>query len=330
MANDEQETEKETAGSLIFWCSFFAAGIIGTLVVYGVQQEKIMQVPYSGELFTISAFLVFANRSCNFAFGLGMAFAKGETLLPQAPFWKYLIISGSNVSATTCQYEALKYVSFAVQMLGKSFKMMPVMIWGILVSKKRYTLFDWLVAAAVTGGVTMFLLTGPISSPDEGSSSVKGLMLLVLFLALDGLTSTMQEQVFSQHKSSKYNQILWVNLFSAIVSFITLLVSQTLGPSLAFCGAHSGFVKDLFLLSASAFASQWFIYSMVQSFGALAFAATMNVRQVVSIVVSYIQYDHSITILQVLSLLAVFGALGFKTYTNLTAGSRSKEVEKGK
>ena len=36
---------------------------------------------------------------------------------------RYAAVSISNVAATTCQYEALKFVSFPVQMLGKSSKM---------------------------------------------------------------------------------------------------------------------------------------------------------------------------------------------------------------
>ena len=67
------------------------------------------------------------------------------------------IVSLSNVIASTCQYEALKHVSFVVQlpggtgmarvyevlrapwlrMLGKSFKTIPVMIWEVVVSGKR-------------------------------------------------------------------------------------------------------------------------------------------------------------------------------------------------
>lgn len=67
---------------------------------------------------------------------------------------------------------------------------------------------EWGVAAAVTGGVTMFLLTGPIASPsgiseDNSSNSVKGLLLLLLFLALDGITSPMQEKLFKEYGVSK-------------------------------------------------------------------------------------------------------------------------------
>mmetsp|Transcript_7559 Transcript_7559/g.13767 ORF Transcript_7559/g.13767 Transcript_7559/m.13767 type:complete len:328 (-) Transcript_7559:246-1229(-) len=296
-----------------FWCCFYGAGIIGTLVVYGLLQEKIMQHPYNGQLFTVSAFLVFANRICNSLFALGMALGKGESLINQAPLWKYLIISFSNVGATSCQYEALKYVSFPVQMLGKSFKMMPVMLWGIVISGKRYDITDWLVATAVTGGVTSFLLTGDIDSP-QGTNSVKGLLLLCLFLALDGLTSTTQEKLFKEHRTSKYNQILYVNLCSAVTSFVALILPGNLMPALAFCAEHPAFIRDASILSASATSSQWFIYSQVKEFGALVFAATMNVRQVVSIIVSYIRYDHAITAMQTLSLMMVFSALFFKSY----------------
>mmetsp|Transcript_19623 Transcript_19623/g.35004 ORF Transcript_19623/g.35004 Transcript_19623/m.35004 type:complete len:337 (+) Transcript_19623:101-1111(+) len=320
-----EASEPRDWASDAFWCSFFGAGIIGTLVVYGMLQEKIMQHPYNGQLFTISAFLVFANRVCNLVFAVVMSIAKGESLQNQAPIWKYMVISLSNVGATNCQYEALKYVSFPVQMLGKSFKMMPVMIWGIAISGKRYTLTDWMVAAFVTGGVTMFLLTGQIDSPQGSGSSLWGLLLLCAFLALDGLTSTTQEKLFKDHKTSKYNQMSYVNGCSAIVSLLALIFSGGLMPSFAFCAAHPAFVKDAAILSASATSSQFFIYSQVKDFGALVFAATMNVRQVVSIMVSYIKYGHAITVLQLLSLVVVFGALFYKSYAGFTAKHADKD-----
>merc|ERR1719229_435673 len=97
-------------------------------------------------------------------YACGMVVLYGEECKNKAPLWKYLAISFSNVCATWCQYEALKYVSFPVQMLGKSFKMMPVMLWSIVISQKKYKLVDWMIAGGVTWGVTQFLLTGQISA----------------------------------------------------------------------------------------------------------------------------------------------------------------------
>merc|ERR1719145_345631 len=153
----------ESAG----WCMFYGAGIIGMLVVYGLLQERIMAVPYGEDRFTDSVFLVFCNRAVAVVFALAMAAVKGESFRNSAPLWKYLAISFSNVYASACQYEAFKYVSFPVQMLGKSFKMMPVMVWGMAVSGKRFSVTDWMIAFAVTGGVVEFLMTGPISSSGD-------------------------------------------------------------------------------------------------------------------------------------------------------------------
>jgi adenosine 3'-phospho 5'-phosphosulfate transporter B2 len=310
--------------SSALWCGFYGLGIIGALCIYGLLQERIMTVPYGGELFKISVFLVFCNRLAAVVFAFAMITIKGESYVNTAPFWKYLAVSLSNVYASACQYEALKYVSFPVQMLGKSFKMMPVMVWGMLISKKSYGVSDWLIAAAVTGGVTEFLMTGQIDSESNAGSSVYGLGLLGCFLLLDGFTSTFQEKLFKEYKTTKYNQMLYVNLGSVAVSTITLVLTGGVGDALGFCAAHPEFVRDATALSAAAVTGQWFIYSQVKEFGALVFAATMNVRQVNSILLSYATYGHSITILQVGGLATVFAALFYKSYVGLSADNSEK------
>jgi len=307
-------------------CIALGAGIIFMLGIYGFIQEKVMTVEYDGELFKYTVFLVLMNRLFAILYSGGMIIGNKESSAPACPLWKYFAISLSNVAATTCQYEALKWVSFPVQMLGKSFKMMPVMVWGILISQKNYKLQDWLVAAAVTGGVTEFLMTGEISSKHAGhGDSIWGLALLLGFLAFDGFTSTFQEKLFKEHTTTKYNQMFYINMFSAITSILTLLVFGGLLESVAFCAAHPRFMVDASMLSIGAVGGQFFIYSMVKDFGALAFAACMNVRQVVSIIVSYIAYSKPVTALQIVGLTIVFGALFYKSYASMEEKQKEKE-----
>jgi adenosine 3'-phospho 5'-phosphosulfate transporter B2 len=307
------------------WCCIYGSGIVVTLVLYGVLQERIMTIPFGGELFTVSAFLVLCNRVVNVGYAASMIVVSGESLGNKAPIWKYMIISLSNVAATTCQYECLKYVSFPVQMLGKSFKMMPVMLWGMAISGKRHGLMDWAVALCITLGVTEFCMTGPMSSPNDKGNSIYGLALLVMFLACDGLTSTFQEKLFKEHNTSKFNQMFYVNGCSAVTSLVTLIAMNQLMSCLAFAGKHSDFVASAAVLSIAAAGSQYFIYSQVKEFGAVVFAATMNVRQIASILVSYATYHHVITGAQALGLLAVFGALSWKSYVGLMAPPKDKE-----
>jgi len=312
----------ESAG----WCCFYGLGIISMLVVYGIIQERIMSMPYGDPAvyFTDSVFLVFCNRFVAFLFACVMVGVKGESYVNAAPFWKYLAISFSNVYASTCQYEALKYVSFPVQMLGKSFKMMPVMLWGMAISGKRFSVTDWMIAFSVTGGVVEFLMTGPISAASDTGNSSHGLALLAGFLALDGFTSTFQEKLFKEYTTSKYNQMLYINFGSCCISSFTLLASGRITEALAFGVAHPLFLQDAMTLSAAAVSGQWFIYSQVKEFGALVFAATMNVRQIVSILISYVKYGHSITALQLVGLAIIFGALFYKSLSGLMVPAAEK------
>merc|ERR1712087_1023815 len=104
--------------------------------------------------------------------------------------------------------------------------MMPVMIWGILISGKRYKATDWAIAGGVTWGVTQFLLGGPTKSKHaRQGDSLYGLLLMLAFLGCDGFTSTFQEKVFKDCKTTKYNQMMYVNAGSAVVSGGTFLVS---------------------------------------------------------------------------------------------------------
>merc|ERR1712039_266686 len=143
------------------------------------------------------------------------------------------------------------------------------------------------------------------------------------FLGCDGFTSTFQEKVFRDCKTTKYNQMMYVNSGSAVVSGGSLLLSGQAPKALAFCFAHKEFVVHATSLSAAAVAGQFFIYSQVKEYGALVLAATMNLRQVISILVSYILYGHTITAMQVIGLMLVFGSLFYKTYL----GFKNKESE---
>mmetsp|Transcript_148839 Transcript_148839/g.414689 ORF Transcript_148839/g.414689 Transcript_148839/m.414689 type:complete len:359 (+) Transcript_148839:128-1204(+) len=295
--------------SWVVYCFIYGTGIIGTLVMYGLWQERIMAYPYDGEYFAGSAFLVLCNRVVGVIFALMMALAMGEDTSCMAPLWKYTFISVTAVAASVCQYEALKYVSFTVQMLGKSCKMLPVMLWGIALLGKSYMYLDWATSIVVTGGVAEFLLTGTITAEKNNGTCLDGMLFLIGFVALDAFTSTFQERLFQEHMTSKYNQMLYINLVSAVIIVVALLLSGHTNESFIFCAKHPALIGDAALLSIVAVLAQWFIYSQVQEYGALVFAATMNIRQVISILASYLAYKHPITGWQIVGLVVICGTL---------------------
>ncbi|XP_010920716.1 UDP-galactose/UDP-glucose transporter 5B isoform X2 [Elaeis guineensis] len=304
----------------VWKCAFAVVGIMSTLVIYGVLQEKIMRVPYgeNKEYFKYSLFLVFCNRILTSAVSGAIMLASKKSLDPAAPIYKYCGVSISNILTTTCQYEALKYVSFPVQTLAKCAKMIPVMVWSTLIMQKRYNGKDYLFAVLVTVGCSLFILY-PAStdiSPynTERESTVWGVLLMIGYLGFDGFTSTFQDKLFKGYDMEIHNQIFYTTTCSCLLSLTGLIVQGHLISAVDFMFRHQDCFYDVAILSTVATASQFFISYTIRTFGALTFATIMTTRQLVSILLSCAWFSHPLSWIQWIGAAVVFGALYTKSF----------------
>lgn len=303
-------------------------GVMSTLIIYGVMQEKIMRVPYGKEreYFRYSLFIVLCNRVLTVAVSSILLLNQRKAIAPVAPMYKYGAVSMSNILTTTCQYEALKYVSFPVQTLAKCAKMIPVMVWGTLIMHKRYTGRDYLLSVLVTVGCAVFILypAGSEVSPYAAGkeSTIWGILLMGGYLGFDGFTSTFQDKLFKGYNMDIYNQVFYVTLCSSFLSFSGLLVQQQWSLALEFIQRHRDCLYDILLLSMVATTSQFFISYTIRTFGALIFSTIMTTRQLTSILLSCIWFAHPLSWQQLFGGMVVFCSLYCKSFFN----SKSKKL----
>ena len=107
---------------------------------------------YPDAIFTSSIFLVLSNRICALFVGGGVAlFYTSSTKVsghhhhhhhrhrfkrekywwwPDSSLENYACVAFSNLMSTLCQYEVLKYLSYAISTLAKAAKILPTMFWG--------------------------------------------------------------------------------------------------------------------------------------------------------------------------------------------------------
>ncbi|OWM68834.1 hypothetical protein CDL15_Pgr025021 [Punica granatum] len=283
----EEPTVGEDSWSRLWRGIFAVTGIMTTLVIYGVLQEKIMRVPYglNKEPFRYSLFLVFCNRITTSTVSAAVLLASKKALDPVAPIYKYCLISVSNILTTTCQYEALKYVSFPVQTLAKCAKMIPVMD-GTDISPYRR----------------------------GRENTIWGVSLMIGYLGFDGFTSTFQDKLFKGYDMEIHNQIFYTTLCSCFLSFTGLVLQGHLILAIDFVYRHNDCLWDIVMLSTVATISQFFISYTIRTFGALTFATIMTTRQLVSIFLSCIWFGHPLSYEQMLGAVIVFGALYSKSF----------------
>ncbi|CAI5460948.1 unnamed protein product [Closterium sp. Yama58-4] len=307
----------------LIWCFI---GVVGTLIIYGIGQERIMKFPYGdrdedSEYFQHSLFIVLCNRLMTCAVAVIAHLVTGASLALVAPIYAYGAVSLSNVISSGCQYEALKYVSFPLQTIAKSSRMVPVLIWGTLISRKQYKPREYIIAITIILGSCLFFLN--VTARTSVKSTFSGLLLMLGYLGFDGFTNTFQDKLFEGYDMPAANQVLYITLCSSVISLLGL--RQDLSAAIAFIMRHPDCAVHIAVLSVAATISQFFISYTIKTFGALTFATIMTTRQLLSIVLSSTIYGPPLSSTQQVGTVVVFGALYYKSWYAVTRAAAASQ-----
>ncbi|CDW57491.1 adenosine 3' phospho 5' phosphosulfate [Trichuris trichiura] len=321
----QKNNERSVAGKASTFCQLFWRflfcffGLQMSYVTWGVFQEKIMTQQYQRgadqigtDRFGDSEFLVFCNRIISFVLGfIAALLLRRDTFF--APLHDFTYASVSNIVSSWCQYEALKFISFPTQMLGKSSKIVAVMLMGKLVQRRTYPVHEYLSAIVATVGIALFLLAGNGVAPRRISSASEttwsGFALMVGYLTLDSFTSNWQNALFNKYNISSLQMMAGVNFFSCLLSLFALFTQEQLTNAVLFIAEHPGFLQDLIIVSLCSTIGQFFIFYTIAQFGALMFTILMTVRQASSILVSCLLYKHRIGPTGIFGVVLVFLAI---------------------
>lgn len=310
---------------------FCFVGLQLSYLLWGITQENLMTQKYKLGKFKSAAFCVFGNRF--FALFLSLAIvlwnnSRNSTKATKPPpFYYYAPSSISNTISSWAQYQALKYISFPIQVLSKSCKVIPVMLVGMLLNKKSYALVEYVEALLITLGVTMFTLSEPRHDHHHGgkaaeavaeaavsdgtlssesstrfllgldvsdSTMITGVALLGLYLLCDSFTSQWQSRVFKSYGIDQYQMMLGVNLWSMLLTGLTLYNSGDFFSSVAFLMSDTNAFMHMFVLSLTSATGQLFIFYTIKELGPVIFTIIMTTRQIFSLFISCLLYSHKL------------------------------------
>lgn len=307
-------------------------GLQASYIIWGLVQERMVTKAYGegadAEFFPSSAFLVFGNRALALVVSATIVYwpwsnrSNTDAVVPQglkAPLWQYAPASLSNILSSWAQYEALKYVSFPTQVLSKSSKIIPVMLVGRLLHRRSYSWAEYVDAALITLGVTIFSLNEkkPKAGHDGGADSTLGYILLAMYLMCDSFTSQWQDKVFKKFHVSQFQMMLGVNLCSIIFTGASLLQTGQGASSLAFMIRHPDAAQHVFILSLCSASGQLFIFYTIKQFGAIVFTIMMTIRQMLSMILSCALFAHPLAWQSFIGALLCFGTIALRIKRNL-------------
>lgn len=251
---------------------------------------------------------------------------------------RYLQCSAFITAAAPFGFAALSYISYPAMVLGKSCKLVPVMLMNVVLYRRRFAPHKYLVVFMVTAGITVFMSMGKDQGKGKHRSTaledvspygnIIGITYLLINLALDGAVNSTQDEIFARHKVTGQQMMFWINVFCTLITtFLSLLPlphipvihpsaggQSELMEALAFIRAHPSIVTPLVQFALTGALGQLFIFETLQHFGSLTLVTITLTRKLFTMLLSVVVYKHSLTAGQWLGAAIVFaGILNCKT-----------------
>jgi UDP-galactose transporter B1 len=266
-----------------------------------------------------------------------------------------LLIAVTSSLASPFGYASLKHIDYVTFILAKSCKLLPVMFLHISLFQKRYPLYKYLVIGCVTLGVAVFTLHNPSTAKkaakkglNADASKSLGLFLLGVNLLFDGLTNTVQDQIFGKFKGFTGPQMMCAqNIMSTLLTTGYLLISPylagtsfgsyiglsptgngELSDALTFVTTYPSVGWDVLSFSACGAVGQVFIFHTLAHFSSLLLVTVTVTRKMLSMLASVVLFGHQVTGMQWVGVGLVFGGIGAEAVVNRV--EKKKKMEKAR
>lgn len=308
---------------------FYAGGIALSYWYFGIIQEKITRAKHEpgSERFTCTLTLVLMQCIFNTLFAkFLLTFIMKQGRDNTKPIY-YGICSLTYLTAMVSSNMALQHVNYPTQVVGKSCKPIPIMILSVLLGKKRHSLRKYLFVSLIVVGVALFMYKKNVPNQAVSESLFLGLgmgeLLLLLSLAMDGMTGAVQERMKTEHRTKSGHMMYRMNLWSTFFLLAATLATGELTKFNSFIGRHPSLIYDIAMFSSLSAIGQFFIFLTVAEFGPLPCSIITTTRKFFTVLTSVLLYGNNLTNTQWTGTALVFLGLAL----DAAYGKESKKID---
>ena len=316
---------------------FCFGGLQVSYLTWGYMQELIMTTRFNPTThspdgkFPSAAFCVFSNRFLAVLVAMVAVKVRHGAIWSNnvAPLLAYTPCAISNTISSWSQYASLRFVSFPVQTVFKSSKIIPVMIMGKILKGTQYPVREYLEAALITFGVAIFSLASK-SSNSTTSTEALGLLFMIVYITADCFTSQWQDKVYvtyGKNNVDPYQMMLGVNTSAIIITTLGLVFSGDFPKVFEFFQANPNVFQYNIITAITSASGQLFIYYTIKEFGPIVFTIIMTVRQMISICISAAIFGHTMSAIALVGATVVFAVLFYQIWIKVQ--SKTKKSSPG-
>ncbi|KAL3779023.1 hypothetical protein HJC23_011462 [Cyclotella cryptica] len=217
---------------------------------------------------------------------------------------------------------AMQYVNYPAKTLMKSTRIVFTMLFGVLVTKKRYGLADYAIVGLMVAGLGIFM------HADMHSSAVFqpwGVIMLTISLLCDGAISNVSESIMNRYEVGQDEFIF--RLYSVALFFVSIAAAfkGDLRSGLSYL-TQPGTLKEidegldptwsisaklftLVLFSTTGYLSSSCSAAITKSFGALTMSITSTARKAATIFLSFALFPNECTLEHIAGIILFIGSL---------------------
>lgn len=148
--------------------------------------------------------------------------------------------------------------------------------------------------------------------------------MLALSITADALFSDNQAYAKVYFKPTSNHLFTSTSFFAFLYVFIFSFISGEGVEQLRFCWTHPSIITDILVMSILQVLGQISIYYVILNFKQHIFPLISTTRKVFSVLLSIVIFGHSLTGMQWLSILLVFGGLAYELAEELHAKKKPK------
>jgi len=289
-------------------------GIYTTYIYYGLIMERLFNQDYSGldrKKGTFQAFKFgFATSLFQNIFSyLLAAFVNRNEAKTKVNIKSQITLGALTFFSVFLASQALAYVSFPVQAIMKSSKIISILIVSLILrSRTQHSKSQYLCGFLITSGIVLFNFAqeGHGKHGSDSGTSIVGIAILVVSLFCDGLLGVKQEEAKKEYKPSAWELMELTNKWGILICFITALLSSQFMDFIEYVKTYPAVWTDLILLSFLGTVGQIFIYYTISNFSPLVLSIITTTRKFFTVLSSIVIYNHSISLFQWISIGLVF------------------------
>lgn len=186
---------------------------------------------------------------------------------------------------------------------------------------------DYIYAFIITSCVAGFTVASETRESDNLGPSYKGILMMIIFLMADALTSNSEKKIYNMWAEFDNVQMMFaVGFWTLFFSAVTVITTVSFGTMMAFFGLNPAAVGHVIGLSVCSAAGQFLIFYIIKHHGPVVFSIMMTVRQMFSIVISTVLFGHVMGMFQIgcasVCFISMMGKPLLKHYYSDTKGSK--------